>query len=223
MRDTPSGTLNRPKIASALLSANNASSDSVPLTEITVRMAPSGKSTFPPAKQYSSKSTIATELGSGFCLKVSMGAITPTPTSSNLRRAVRATLSSADGISLNRIESTVATSLKGIPTANLQPNFLYSRSGLLNSERSTCASTDPSRWRKPLTSILSLSLCQGRSPLLLEKDSKLRFVSTKVGTLLQASTSLALARPIPANVRQGSISNSGSSVSETLIVSPRPS
>uniref|UniRef100_A0A2P2NSZ8 Uncharacterized protein n=1 Tax=Rhizophora mucronata TaxID=61149 RepID=A0A2P2NSZ8_RHIMU len=63
-------------------------------------------------------------LGNGLVSCSDKGTIAPMLISINLLRASRASLSSTGGSSRNKIESTVARSLKGIPTASFAASDL---------------------------------------------------------------------------------------------------
>mmetsp|Transcript_2754 Transcript_2754/g.3996 ORF Transcript_2754/g.3996 Transcript_2754/m.3996 type:complete len:205 (+) Transcript_2754:360-974(+) len=97
-----------------------ASSSSVPSTVTANRIAPSGNSPF--LAIASSRVMRATALGIGSFSNSLAGTITPMETSMRRRRAVLAAVSDDGGTVRRRIESDVAISLKGIPTAVLQPN-----------------------------------------------------------------------------------------------------
>mmetsp|Transcript_25624 Transcript_25624/g.52175 ORF Transcript_25624/g.52175 Transcript_25624/m.52175 type:complete len:244 (+) Transcript_25624:363-1094(+) len=120
-RLTPSGTLSRIMTGDWSLSAPKTSSDSSPRTEIAMRTALSGISTLPSATF--ARSNVAMALGSGVLASTSAGARTPTPTSCSRRRAVRSFSAFSDGTSRRKMESVVAMSLNGIPTAVLQPRL----------------------------------------------------------------------------------------------------
>ena len=73
--------------------------------------------------------------------------MTFTPTSWSLRMALQASASEALGRSYMMMLSDVAMSLNGMPTASLQPSFLYMTSGLARSAGVTTLKTLPSLCR----------------------------------------------------------------------------
>mmetsp|Transcript_14679 Transcript_14679/g.35001 ORF Transcript_14679/g.35001 Transcript_14679/m.35001 type:complete len:204 (-) Transcript_14679:1493-2104(-) len=174
---------------------------------------------------YSFRVITPTASASGFALSSAMGARMPTFTSCSRLSASLLPASSVSGRRRMKIESLVAMSLKGIPTTSLHPSCAYSLSGCCRSSSVTALRTDPSRLRRPRTSHVSDGSWEGRSTSLLEKVWKSRVVSSNSGTAncfcLASGVSLLLA--MSASFPQGVSSYHGSSVSETLIVSPMPS
>mmetsp|Transcript_31490 Transcript_31490/g.75224 ORF Transcript_31490/g.75224 Transcript_31490/m.75224 type:complete len:365 (-) Transcript_31490:980-2074(-) len=203
------------------------SSSSEPSISIASRMAQSG--IFPSAFTASSRLMSATVLSSGFLSSSSAGTMTPVPTSIILRSAVLSSFLSASGNVLMKMESLVATSLKGMPTAVLNPSSLY-RYGAESADSIhglTAEMTLPFGLRKSPTSTLSSAAVTGRSPTRLAYEVTSR-VSTYVRTASCRSFApgfLAARRASAISLRRlhGLYSNSGSSVSETRTVSPSPS
>mmetsp|Transcript_4178 Transcript_4178/g.10643 ORF Transcript_4178/g.10643 Transcript_4178/m.10643 type:complete len:276 (-) Transcript_4178:1111-1938(-) len=203
------------------------SSSSVPSISTARRMAPSGS--FPPDSAASVRLTNATAFSNGFLSSSSFGTMTPVPTSIILLNAVLALASSASGNVLMKSESLVAISLKGIPTAVLNPSSLY-RYGALSAVSilgTMVLITDPLGFRKRETSTFSLSSFVGGSP-----TRRAYAVMSRVSTYFftacwraAAPGFVAARRPSAISLRRlhGAYSNSGSSVSETRTVSPRPS
>mmetsp|Transcript_15939 Transcript_15939/g.64275 ORF Transcript_15939/g.64275 Transcript_15939/m.64275 type:complete len:390 (+) Transcript_15939:646-1815(+) len=125
---------------------------------------------------------------------------------------------------LRYTESEVATSRNGMPTAVWQPSARYSACSSAKSDAPSAVTTEPSRWRadtvSPSLTDLGISTSRFRS-----SATGRVVVSSNAGTA-EARTRLAsetISAPMSASVLHGSSSNSGSSVNETRIVSPRPS
>mmetsp|Transcript_12578 Transcript_12578/g.25129 ORF Transcript_12578/g.25129 Transcript_12578/m.25129 type:complete len:381 (+) Transcript_12578:303-1445(+) len=219
--------LRRTIVGSMAVICSSISSGSSPLTVTARRIAPPGN--FPPDSTAFVTSMRATAFGSGLFSSSSAGTMIPMDTSSSLLIPIREGRSSGAGTFLSSIESVVATSLNGIPTAVLHPRLLYrywAFSGE-NISRVTAEMTLPSRCRNPRTSMGSSSFCAGRSATL-RPNCRTSRVSTYLGTAscFAAATGLVaitLPSAISESLLHGSYSNSGSSVSETRTVSPSPS
>mmetsp|Transcript_7747 Transcript_7747/g.31490 ORF Transcript_7747/g.31490 Transcript_7747/m.31490 type:complete len:249 (+) Transcript_7747:302-1048(+) len=122
-RLTPSLHLIIRKMASSSFRRPRVSSSSSAVSVTTERSAPSGSpSPASLAARASSMVYSAMDAGTAHAFRSATGAITPRPASWRRLSVRRASWSSAGGTSSRMIESTVATSLKGMPTASLQPS-----------------------------------------------------------------------------------------------------
>mmetsp|Transcript_94035 Transcript_94035/g.251777 ORF Transcript_94035/g.251777 Transcript_94035/m.251777 type:complete len:305 (+) Transcript_94035:257-1171(+) len=140
------------------------SSSSDPSMVTANRIAPSGS--FPPLAIASVRSIKATALGKGSFSSTSAGTTTPMFTSIKRRKAVWDSVSELGGTVRIKIESVVATSLKGIPTAVLHPRSWYKYCALLPLSISgvTGEITEPAVLRNPLQSTASPSSFAGKAP-----------------------------------------------------------
>mmetsp|Transcript_13250 Transcript_13250/g.28004 ORF Transcript_13250/g.28004 Transcript_13250/m.28004 type:complete len:255 (-) Transcript_13250:676-1440(-) len=198
--------------------------DSSPSSNRAKSLMPSGSTAARslPAALYSAMVTMATAPLMAFFLSSATGAKSPTSPSCSRLIAIIVAASEASGSSFRMIESEVAMSLKGRPSTNFAPKSAYSLSGFAKAWRSTTLSTLPSLCSALLTSYgLDSSSAAGSTPLRFSNDLKSLSVSWK-GASVPMPLSLASV-PISASREHGSISNSGSSVSDTRIVSPNPS
>mmetsp|Transcript_6634 Transcript_6634/g.20059 ORF Transcript_6634/g.20059 Transcript_6634/m.20059 type:complete len:377 (+) Transcript_6634:335-1465(+) len=212
MQSPASSSLRRPSVASS----------SVPLSCTTERSAPFGSAS--PASWRASASSMvysAIEAGTAHASRAAAGAITPRPASWRRLSVRRASASSSAGTSSSTMVSTVATSLKGMPTASLQPSCWYSASGVCSCSSVTRASTEPSRCSTARRSTVSSSRWLTSSPRRRSNLRKSRAVSVKGTGVCHLFSAASV--PRLASVPQGTISSSGSSVRLTRIVSPRPS
>mmetsp|Transcript_12345 Transcript_12345/g.31180 ORF Transcript_12345/g.31180 Transcript_12345/m.31180 type:complete len:295 (-) Transcript_12345:1263-2147(-) len=108
--------------ASTPASERTAASDSVPSMRTAMRSAPCGSAILPPAATTSTRSTIATAPARGAASRAARLARMPMPAVCSRLIVVLASSSSSAGSSSSTMESTVAMSLKGKPTAILQPS-----------------------------------------------------------------------------------------------------
>ena len=92
---------------------------SSPRTATATRTAPAGGGV--PGGGRVARGTRATALGTGARRSSSTGTTTPSPASCSRRSVCRSLLAPASGARRRRSESTVAMSLKGMPTAVLHP------------------------------------------------------------------------------------------------------
>mmetsp|Transcript_44705 Transcript_44705/g.133589 ORF Transcript_44705/g.133589 Transcript_44705/m.133589 type:complete len:276 (+) Transcript_44705:411-1238(+) len=132
-------------------SARSSASLSVPSTDTAKRTQPSGSATPPAACAATASRSVcsATAPGSGSLASTSAGAITCTVTSCRRRSARRPSVSLDGGISRMRMESDVAMSLNGMPTASFAPSLRYMTSACLSPASVTAENTVPSRCSRP--------------------------------------------------------------------------